>query len=621
MFYKRESLLRRVAKLEKLVYERSVGRGGPSIAMNMWQFLMDHGPSTREEIESGLGPRYSNTPTINSYLNAGLITQRGNRYIANPNYSWDDVGVIPRTSAQELTNLVNSDDIETVDDDVQETPAATTRSRGRRNTNTPIKATRTPRAREVKQNLFSRKYDEVKAAIDAGQDCTVPNDKGITPIMHACKDPKGESGPIVELLLDHGADVNSIDHNKHIIFNAIKYSNFGAINALVDHRVNLRASLKNQMPIDYALEVCELNDSSMETISRLTDSTISGMGNTFFGAIYALNNKGLSHKWYNTLINKTYASNRDMIENLTSSRAINAELKSGVSALYDLYTNTFKRMPPFNPDIYGIQSGSFAYNKLYKSLEDVVAGKIKPYSVDYLLDTYAFIGREIDGIFNFVTIDYLRDEANSSRGVDNIISIIRYAIRNNDISLLQTIAKAKLTKLDGNKIISLVVGYAKGNKAIVSTMLHIAGNCSNIRNEISDSSAVNIAKSTVEYLIDWAIDRGYGQQLVDAQLHMSSMSSYCANALKEAGFSIDSITPLKDRESRAEYTYMRDYIIRLIERDEWNPRVNTYLNNNPQILSDEEILDAIKDNPDSVTANQLQRRIDALPKDPKKYDF
>ena len=43
LFYER-MLERRVRKLERLIYERSVGPHGPSIAMNIWNFLMDHGP-------------------------------------------------------------------------------------------------------------------------------------------------------------------------------------------------------------------------------------------------------------------------------------------------------------------------------------------------------------------------------------------------------------------------------------------------------------------------------------------------------------------------------------------------------------------------------------------------
>ena len=224
MFNRHKSLLRRVAKLERLIYEKSVGRGGePSNAMKVWQLLTNNGPMTRQQIQSsGLSATATAGASLNFYVDHDLLTKNGNLFAANPDYAWDDIGVIPRTAQQELMNSIrNAQDLP--DSSIIEEPQTR-----RRNTN---REPRQRQARQVKQNLFSRKYDEVKAAIDAGQDCTAANEKGVTPIMYACRDPKGDSGAIVELLINNGANVDDYDGNKKIIFNAIKHSNHSHLKA------------------------------------------------------------------------------------------------------------------------------------------------------------------------------------------------------------------------------------------------------------------------------------------------------------------------------------------------------------------------------------------------------
>ena len=166
-------LQKRLEVIESLITERSIGRGGePSNAMKVWQLLTDNGPMTRQQIQSsGLSATATATASLNFYVANNLLTKTGDSFAANPDYAWDDVGVIPRTAQQELMNSLRDAPIIDDTDEIAVEPITKGRTK------------REPRVKEVKQNLFSRKYDEVKAAIDASQDCRVANDNGVKPLV------------------------------------------------------------------------------------------------------------------------------------------------------------------------------------------------------------------------------------------------------------------------------------------------------------------------------------------------------------------------------------------------------------------------------------------------------
>lgn len=124
----------RIRRLEKLVSEKSVNRGEPSNAFLVWQFLMDNGPSSSAAIKDSFPP--SKRATIASVLTNALkddcIRKQGALLVANPDYNWDDVGIInkqpTRNTAMVRRNNKIVEPIETLDEepadikDVPETP-------------------------------------------------------------------------------------------------------------------------------------------------------------------------------------------------------------------------------------------------------------------------------------------------------------------------------------------------------------------------------------------------------------------------------------------------------------------------------------------------------------------
>lgn len=55
------------------------------------------------------------TASLNFYVVNNLLTKTGDRFAANPDYAWDDIGVIPKTAQQELMNSLR--DAPIIDDE------------------------------------------------------------------------------------------------------------------------------------------------------------------------------------------------------------------------------------------------------------------------------------------------------------------------------------------------------------------------------------------------------------------------------------------------------------------------------------------------------------------------
>lgn len=91
------TLEERISKLEKLIVEKTMGRNGEqSNAYKIWNFLMDNGPKTAEEIKAIFPPEKRATIAANlaGFPKKGVIIKQGGVYAANPDYEWDDIGKI-----------------------------------------------------------------------------------------------------------------------------------------------------------------------------------------------------------------------------------------------------------------------------------------------------------------------------------------------------------------------------------------------------------------------------------------------------------------------------------------------------------------------------------------------
>lgn len=646
MFNKRYKLIQRVAKLEKLMFERSVGRGGQSIAMNIWSFLMDHGPATKEEIDSALGSRYSNTTALNSWVKPGLIVKQGNQYVANPNYVWDDVGIINRSStgpsaAEIAAAMQDANDGEFGD----EQPS--TRSRGR--------ATRAPRqprpARAVTPNLFSRKFAEVKQAVDNGEDVNQRNDKGKTPLTWALMSNKPEAEEIAQYLIDHGARLNMGDSRgiTPVVY-AVKYNHPNIVRYMLnneneDIRINSRMSyIGAGRGRTSLLEVAAQNGWPLKDLPLLIRPGFFNSGwvyellSNVLGTYYKDSSPAEKQAFANHCINTHFDSTDD-----------NDIAMSNMSSVTTLYSDTNKSIGkyfrnairdagyvPFLGNTYRRGAVSGNEQEIYDIARDLISGKLKntlstsPFStfLQYLGDACAALNRPslVGEVLNQNMIDSmpskwawnLLDDAISdgSSSVNDMLKL-KYKKPSPDIirNILISLTESEFLANSSSKAITRQVCKLL-SKYINSLSLHP---------RIDYYTLSRITKSNNRFLIDFMIDHGFGQELADCQCN--SKSNECIDALNDANITSTDDKSQEERtaiEDKRSFNELVSEIINAISVDAMSIGLQNKIRSYPNALLDPRVQEAINEaDPDNITARQLRIQADRARPDEVKdtYDF
>lgn len=603
-YFEYRFLENRVKKLERLMYERSVGRSGPSIAMNIWTFLMDNGPSTKEEIDAGLGARYSNNPALNSWVKAGLITKRGDRYVADPNYVWDDVGVINRSVPPELLHNVDSIP-EYSDNDV---PADTTRGgRGR----TP----RQPRVKQVKKNLFSKKLEEVKAAVDAGEDINQKNNKGDTPLSFAARS-KTPDLNIIEYLLKNGALVFGDYDIPDALYAACKSKNFDVTKTIlrncdadeVNHPAETITAFTGHWPSDKELVMLAASKEGNKPFTRQLHSR-------YHDARYRVKDE------YSDVIH-TLVNNSSNFESIDS-YCLQDEIADGQAAIIDAIANKYGIL--ICRRINSNYINKDAAKELIKYYKDAINGKLKLDRGDINSSDFIYMCNALSKITgDDIISDLLTPERISKldpiRDIPNLLSECVY---NNNYKLLDNIIKSGV-KVPSYNVISYAIDLAKSNKIdLMKRMLRLL-NKSADRSSVSNyllRAAID-AKNT--YLIEYLIDCGFGNALAIANYDKPGLTItklLSNHDIKMPSSKSDLVNMQNKADDERDAISRVNYIIELIENDEWNTLAEGYISKHPELLSNDEIIEAVNNNPNSITARQLKRRIDALPKENDIYDF
>jgi ankyrin repeat protein len=620
------ALQRRVARLERYVYEKTVGRGtNPSTAFKVWQWLMDEGPKSFEDILN-----HFNTSAAR-FLSDGIrercLFRQNGMYSANPNYEWEDAGVIQRDSTNANSNADN-----TV---ANEEPAPT---RARRLPRAP----REPRQRTVTPNLYSRKYEEVKAAVDAGQPVDQPNEKGVTPLVYACRDSKNITGQIIKLLLDNGANPNQKDGNKPVVIVAMDRKNLDGLRELISHGAGAAGSLFDLNRGD-PLIVCAIKRGIYEDdilLSLIPDGARSlyrqyslwfDIFNNTILPYFLLGH--IKESAYRSIVDKLIVA--DNPENLylsVRSDSIMKEFAKGFSILADKFKNAGV-MPPL-PNFRGYATADYRENigvtrKLYDLIELVSNGTLKVVNVENFLTQASNIclalNKPLDVIYDFVTDDFIKD-ANK-----NQLKNLMYSAKNNgNISVLNKIAKSHRRFLENNNDFSDIIDTIAHTRdeATTRALCRILGNNLKSRYHMSPLTVRDIITSSNEYFIEYIFDIGLGQQVIDGMTNIPASDIFRQVATR-LGYDIDAA--IQNNRNNNPYRlsddddYMIDKILRKISEDEWSRDCEQYITQHPEILLDEDIQEAINDpnNASNLTARQLKQRAARVaqnqPKD--KYDL
>lgn len=624
-------------RLEKKIamLERSVGRGGPSIAMNMWKFLSDNGPSTVADIEAGLGSRYSNGPTIKSYLDAGLITKQGDRYVANPDYEWDDVGKIERPglnfkdikAAIDNGEIVSDEDLP--DDDVPEKPQ------------------RQPRARATKANIFSRKFDEVKAAVDSGVDVNSKNAAGKTALQYALMSDKPDAAKIVKYLLDHNASLDNYATGKPLIFEAIKNNNHEAVEALIEHGVNIvKLGYKNKTVYEQII-VCGYTgdlkpfaayDKNMpaghyddQMNAMLTDAYKGGLDESkvleFIDKMMDLIIESDMDNWFyvnfsDTLSSELAANKDDVSKSVIMNKLTKAKLWSRAinQGIHD-YSVLYPVMEQ-------------AYNEKWR-LVDCNQGEFNILAITVSLRKHV---KKADSemISEMLTPNAISEASNSNkRFIYNLVNIVRFSDIPTQaaVKIFNSIAKSNV-RVEWHSLEN-VVDYLSSQSEPPEKDVTRAG-CRLLASAIKNGSMTSksleywnvkrIVSCDNEYFLEFMVENGFGDVMASSRTS-SYASDECRKVLEENGFEIGAKDYDYGRESRDDWNIR--HIISGIEDDESDREFRSLLQNKPELLDDPTVRQVANDPQyrDNFTAKLVQRAIadreearrnDA---DTPKYDF
>lgn len=594
----RYKLEKKIAKLERLVTERSVGRGGgPSKAYQIWDYLMNNGPKSVSDLKSALPKDITNF--INFYADNNLLIKDGDMISANADYKWDDVGVIPKTAQQEMINSLRDGGI----------PDATGIPEEQ-----PTRSARAPRQRAVKQNLFSRKFDEVKAAVDAGQDVNQTNDKSQTPLLFAANSKAGNNSDIIEYLLTHGANLNSEFKGLNAFDLVCKNDNIDAMRVILANDTQNVINNPSSNIKWYYKNVPDNKDIILLAASKERYEFNQGV-HRFYYTAYA--RKIISKEQYEQIINNILNSCKfggysfDVIEYEVSHEILNTIKKIADKEKILVRLNWAVSNNDISPSI---------ARQLLDLCGKVVDGKLSIQwgALDFIETCRILCKRAKDQSFmsNLLSQAFLSNLSDS-----DIRSLFRDAVESNDVNTLSKLVAAKV-KLGANTVCdNRYLQDANEEITRLATRL-IDRNTQLNRFTISD-----VAECENEYLINYVIDMGYGEDLLAWCIDNRYTDNEFAviKVLKENGFEVPDDSDSRRNivagaENRRNSKIAISKIVDAIENDEWSRELEAFVANHPEILLDSSIAKAIEDN-NTTTSRQLRRRAERVPKDQDIYDL
>lgn len=615
---------KKISKLEKLYLERTMGRGNePSKAYVIWKHLVDNGDKTVDQLKSELPKDI--TKYINFFADNGLLNKNGNTISANQDYAWDDVGVIPRTAQQELMNSIrNMSDADDIVDDADvdaEAPAA----------EIPARA---PRARRVKANIFSKKVEEVKAALDEGTAVDTRDDKGRTPIEVACCARKGDTGAVIKLLLDNGANPNEKCPVRPAVVCTVMYGNKEGTIALSNAGANLVVPGKDKRTLMMSIIDSGLFTSA-EVMGMITEQYFRNWitNNNTYTSISDIINEGClklgnERNFTNHVVDMLFkATTPDVACNKLCTHI---DSKSTWLLVADAMAKNGYTMKFISSSYYAnkIARDKQMADKIYDQAEQVAQGNLKPSDLSALVKAVMAIcsvqHKPLDILGNILTQSTF-DELTAEDQWSTLTSAI-YAEKDfgeaSCVALSKGLTKLRFKSPTPKSLGGVLHSYCTGDRNIIHNSDLRRLICRKIRPYIKTIDEYdirnNIAYSKDPLFINNMIDAGLGEALASVTYGMSDV---CRSELRSAGLISDS----GERPHENDNANLIRRIVRHITDDTMSAEVRRKINEDPSILADDSIQNALDDpsNADSVTARQLKRQYDQwyATTDKPKYDL
>ena len=615
--YRKEKLLeKRLSRLERVIVERSIGKNSePSKAYRIWDYLMNNGPTSVADLKRVLPDDI--TRAINFFAKNDLLVKNGDMVSANADYAWDDVGVIPRTAEQEVLNDIGNK-LNSTSTDSSDSPTPT-------------------RRRAVKANLFSRKIEEVKAAIDAGQDVNHINDKGQTPLLYACGS-KTDTGPIVELLLENGADptitING-DRNKCISL-AIKNKNISVIKALALGGVALYNIYKNT-----DCYLCALIDYLDEaTFSKVLDKHFSSSTRQYMYILHSIITAAFRKYGIIVLAKILNICFSNVGKGYDLDQFIPNLPNIGAYIIPDELCEEMLNICIKNgcvPNCVGIQNDYNLWGKnkyiskmLFDTVNGVCSGKLKLYDgsseyfniIDFISNKY---GWTIDNITDILTQSVI-DRQSARWGWRYILG----AEESDKIKLLRKFKFKRLKQQVSDISMYILPLLNTNNKELTRALFKQTRSyiISFIDYYLSNGLASHITNIKNKYFFEYLLDLDDSGYIGNKLAHFCSRSAYrtnsqvCIDALAEAGYDLNKAdidyNKIKNNDS------LINDIIDHINDDTMSTNTRRTIEADPSILANSRIQDALnKADDDNTTARQIRTMYDrwAATAEKDKYDM
>lgn len=623
----RRLLENRIKRLEQRVYERTVGRGGgDSTPYKVWKYLRDEGPKTRPEI----GAHFNSgaLKVLPDMERENCVIKQGNLYSYNPDYNWEDVGVLPRTMAQELQQAVQSGNIEMDDAEVDVAPVNQPR-------------TRAPRQRVIRPNLFSKNVPDIKAALDAGENVNTLNGQGRTPLLVALSNGNSDAA---QFLLDNGANPNAVTRNGTtalgLALTKADLDRPAIIKKLVDKGANVsRLCDGHNLPFFLALRLNlpESIYSSLLSDKLISDSPYASPDDIVTAVLRKKVSDSVTDEIFDKVIDAELNSNKPMLTKgwRLGTAASTSQYDNGNLRFLD----RLMKHGVFPSMLYHYWNSDTA-KQIYSRMKEAID---KNYNI---IDKAAFVNtanqiRERESInddFDFSSI--ITPDAISKMDDDEKTKLAYSCITNNDPRTLRKFASSPIDSMDYitqiiNKLAKEFNGTTENERNLTRAALMAIND--NYINDIDRWALRNVVLSKNRYLIDRLIDLGLGDRIAAAM--DPSMASYshdydtAKRALNNAGIDFTSI--LSDRDKRNtilnSQSHSRLPIDRLKdaidpENDVW-VTVRDMLNKYPNMLDDPRVIELVNDKKydSSYCARQLRNRIAEHEREKEankpKYDF
>jgi hypothetical protein len=459
--------------------------------------------------------------------------------------------------------------------------------------------------KEKSTGLFSRNIDEIKAALDAGENINQKNDKGFTPLTYTINSSDKDYSDVIAYLLQHGADIYKNYYGQwDAFYYACKLKNEPAMKAILANDVNntitnpsyiMRQAQGSQS--DYVPKDSELIRLAASKEKQEFNSLVHSF---YYDAYYR---KRISLDQYENLI-KMIVDNSSEFNSVDDVTSMKYELSDGIMNTFKCIVDKYNVIPTISIDTRVISKETAT--ELLKYYKDAAEGKIKIiFNIQYFMETCRDLckitGDSTEFLDHMFTPKFLLEFSENE-----LLDLLENAAHTKNKAIIQSMINAGL-KFDIDDIIRDIRYY--GMSRLLVKLIN-KNSISELDDLDLDNLITGVIESKDEYLILYFIEEGFSDELyrqcTDEDYYLAGKPSakYCLEILNDYG----AISNANDDNT------LINKLLRAIKYDLWNRALEKAVTDNPDILRNDLVLDAIENN-NTTTSRQLKRKIASTQKE------